>query len=77
MKIVPNVLVLPVVTKHDIPTERVLNAALAAELSGCFVVGVDASGEMYFASSFADGGDVLWWICWPAAAKRSSTTRRC
>lgn len=62
MKIVPKVTVLPVVTTLDIPTERVLNGALAADLSGCFVVGIDPAGELYFASSFADGGEVLWWM---------------
>lgn len=62
MKIIPKVTVLPVVTTLDIPTERILNGALAAELQGCFVAGVNADGSLYFASSFADGGDVLWWM---------------
>ena len=62
MKIVPKVTVLPVITTLDIPTERVLQGALDAELSGCFVVGLTADGDLYFSSSFADGGDVLWWM---------------
>lgn len=62
MKIVPKVTVLQTVTTLDIPTERVLQSALDAKLDGCFVVGLDADGELYFASSFADGGSVLWWM---------------
>lgn len=62
MKLVEKVSVLPVVTSLDIPTERVLNAALKANLQGAVVFGVDSDGQMYFASSFADGGTVLWWM---------------
>lgn len=62
MKLVDKVTVLPVVTSLDIPTERVLNAALDAKLQNVFVVGVDEDGELYFASSMADGGTVLWWM---------------
>lgn len=62
IELVPNVVVLPVITSLDIPTERVLQSALDAELQSCFVVGLDKDGEMYFASSMADGGDVLWWM---------------
>lgn len=61
---VPKVVVLPVVTSLDIPTERVLQAALSLEapLQGVVLVGRDAEGRMYFASSYADGGDALWWL---------------
>lgn len=62
MKLVDKVTVLPVVTSLDIPTERVLTAALEAELKNAFVIGVDKDGELYFASSMADGGAVLWWM---------------
>lgn len=64
LTLAPKVTILPVLTNHDVPTERVLNAALAhpAPLQGCVVVGVDADGEMYFASSYADGGNALWWL---------------
>ena len=62
MKLVDKVTVLPVITTLDIPTERILNAAISAELQNCFVVGVDKDGELYFASSMADGGSVLWWM---------------
>ena len=55
-----NVVVLPVITKLDLPSERILNGALSADLERCFVVGCTKDGDLYFASSVADGGDVLW-----------------
>jgi hypothetical protein len=55
-----NVVVLPVVTRLDLPPDRILKGALEADLKRCFVVGWKQDGELYFASSFADGGDVLW-----------------
>lgn len=55
-----NVVVLPVITRLDLPPERVLNAALARGLSEVVIVGVDKDGEEYFAASKSDGGDALW-----------------
>lgn len=55
-----NVRILHGVTRHDIPVERVLRGALAANLSRCIVIGQDADGSLWFASTRADGGDVLW-----------------
>lgn len=51
---------LNVVTKLDLPPEKVLNKALAAGLTEVVVIGLDPSGNFWFASSKADGGDVLW-----------------
>lgn len=48
------------VTLLDIPTERVLNGALEADLERCFVVGRQKDGTFYFASTFSDGGTVMW-----------------
>lgn len=62
LKLAPNVTVLKVVTRLDVPTERVLNAAIEANLQKCFIVGLNADNELYFASSMADGGDVLWYL---------------
>lgn len=59
-----NVVVLPVVTRLDIPAERTLNTALEARLEGAVVVGTREDGTYYFASSLADGGDVLWLLEW-------------
>ena len=62
LKLTPKVTVLPVLTPLDVPCERILNAALESTLQKVVLVGVDADGEMYFASSMADGGDALWWL---------------
>lgn len=55
-----NVRVLPVITSHDVPAERILRAAIRAELGKVVILGYDADGAEYFASSVADGGTVLW-----------------
>jgi hypothetical protein len=62
LKQVPKVSILPVMTRLDVPTERILQAALESTLKGCVIVGLDGDDKMYFASSWADGGDALWWL---------------
>ncbi len=47
------------VTKLDIQPNNVLKGAVD-KLDHVFIVGYDLEGEFYFASSMADGGDVLW-----------------
>lgn len=54
------VVILPVVTRLDVPAERILGGALETGLEKALVVGWTAEGEFYFASSLADGGEVLW-----------------
>ena len=54
------VVILDVVTRLDVPAERILSAAGEADLAAVVVVGRTEGGEFYFASSLADGGDVLW-----------------
>lgn len=49
---------LPVITKLDIPADRVLSQV--PSLKTVVIMGYDQDGELYFASSVADGGDVLW-----------------
>ena len=44
-------------TTKDIPPERVLNAALEADLETVVVLGVDKDGSRYFASSTADAAE--------------------
>jgi coenzyme F420-reducing hydrogenase delta subunit len=63
-----NVVILPVVTRLNIPPDRVLNDALAADLDGVVVIGQRKDGSYYFSSSIADGGDVLWQLEWAKAA---------
>lgn len=55
-----NVIELDVVTRLDIPCERALRRAAEADLQSVIVIGRDKDGELFFSSSMADGGDVLW-----------------
>ena len=48
------------ITTLDIPPTLILAKAAGAKLKTCVVVGFDEDGQLYFASSVADGGDVLW-----------------
>lgn len=48
------------VTKHDLPVERIIEGAQAADLKCIVVLGYDPEGGEYFASSISDGADVLW-----------------
>jgi len=54
-----NVIPLGGVTRLDVPIERICDAA-KEELENCVIMGWDKDGELYFASSISDGGDVLW-----------------
>ena len=51
---------LPVITRLDIDPQRVLAAATEAGMTEVVIVGLDADGNEYFASSQAGGPDVLW-----------------
>ena len=62
MKLVENVIVLPVVTSLDLDVDRVLQAAIDAKPAYVLVIGEDADGKLYFASSKSDGGEALWWM---------------
>ncbi len=55
-----NVIPLGNITKLDIPANRVLEGAIGTLDGGVVVMGWDKDGELYFASSIADGGEVLW-----------------
>lgn len=57
-KVVP----FPGVTRLDIPAERVLCRALENIFDKIVIVGYTEDGEEYFASSVADGGEVLWML---------------
>jgi len=48
-------------TKLDLPIDRVLDDA-KGELEGVILIGYDKEGEEYFASTYADGGEILWLI---------------
>jgi hypothetical protein len=58
-KIIP----LGCITRLDLPADRIIDALREADLEGVVVMGYrkeEAGGELYFASSYADGGTVLW-----------------
>lgn len=58
-----NVIDLPVITTLNIDPQRVLAKALDAGLTGgVVIVGYTDDGEEYFASSIADGADVVWML---------------
>jgi sugar phosphate isomerase/epimerase len=48
------------ITRLDLPPERVLEKAKEAGLEGVVVLGYTKDGEEFAASSYADGGTVLW-----------------
>lgn len=48
------------ITRLDLPPERILDQAKEAGLEGVVVLGYDKDGNEYAASSYADGGTVLW-----------------
>src|SRR5690606_9893778 len=56
---VGEVVTLDLVTRLDIPAERILHQALDAGMNGAVVIGYDKDDGFYFASSIADGGTVL------------------
>ncbi len=48
------------ITKLDIPVDSVLSGAVDEGLKCVVILGYDGEGGEYFASSLADGADVLW-----------------
>ena len=54
-----NVIPLGCITKLDHPVDRVLEAA-KKQLTGVVILGWTHDGEAYFASTYADGGNVIW-----------------
>lgn len=46
-------------TKLDIPADKVLEGAIG-KMEGVVVLGWDKNDELYFASTYADGGTIIW-----------------
>ena len=55
-----NVVPLGCVTRLDVPVDRVCDQAKEELDGGVVIMGWGKAGELYFASSIADGGEVLW-----------------
>lgn len=49
------------ITRLDLPPDRILEGAIG-KLDSVVLLGYDKDGEEYFASSIADGSDVVWLI---------------
>ena len=47
------------ITRLDLPADRILEQA-KGHMEHVVLLGWDKEGELYFASSFADGGEVMW-----------------
>jgi hypothetical protein len=47
------------ITRLDLDPDRVLAKAIGA-VDSVIVIGYDKDGELYIATSYADGGDMLW-----------------
>lgn len=56
-----NIVIWKGVTFHDLPPDRLLEAA-KGHLDSVVILGWDKDGDIYFASSKADGGEVMWLI---------------
>ena len=54
-----NVIPLGNITRLDLPVDTILESA-KTQLEGAILIGYDNDGELYFASTYADGGTVLW-----------------
>lgn len=54
-----NVVILGGWTKVDLPPERVINAAQENEVNPVVIVGKDKDGELYFAATTSNTGEVL------------------
>lgn len=51
----------PHATRLDLPPQKIIDALPpGAEFDGIVIFGTKTDGSEYFASSYADGGDVLW-----------------
>ena len=53
-----NVIPLGNITRLELPVDMVLEAA-KDKLEGAVILGFDKEGELYFASTYADGGEVI------------------
>ena len=56
-----NVILFNGITKLDLDPDMVLENT-KGKLEGVILIGYDKEGEEYFASTYADGGEVLWLI---------------
>jgi hypothetical protein len=53
------IIIWPGETSLDLPLQRILDGAAAADLKPCLVLGKDADGKFYIASTTCDAGALL------------------
>lgn len=51
---------LDVMTKGDVPSEKVLQKAIDGGVTNVVIIGYDPDGKLWFSSSDADCREVLW-----------------
>lgn len=56
-----NVILLGNITRLDLPADRVLQNSVG-KFKSVILLGENADGEFVFASTYADGGTVMWWL---------------
>jgi len=56
-----DVVILDCITTLDLPADRILENTIGM-LDKVVILGYDKDGREYFASSIADGGEVIWLI---------------
>ena len=57
-----NVTALGGITRLEVDANRVIDKAAEVDFSHVVIIGFDAAGNEYFASSYADGAEVVWHI---------------
>lgn len=57
-----NVVILPVVTGHDIPPEEILRAAHDHKLTEFIICGIDDEGYEYLMRTNADPAESVWYL---------------
>jgi hypothetical protein len=55
-----NIVELGCITRLDLPPEKILRRAIDADLESVVIVGYDRDGREYFASSIADGAQIIY-----------------
>lgn len=55
-----NVVDFPGISTIDLEPQRIIEKSLNAKLTDVVVIGYDSEGNEWFASSIADGAEVLW-----------------
>lgn len=50
------------ITTHKLSPDRMMERASEYGLEDVIIVGRDKSGDMFFATSYSDSGDIIYWL---------------